>query len=89
MLPNCKQIAEQASENIDTPLTGMAWVKLKLHLLICKHCNRYVNQIELSSKTVEAMNTDCEPNEIVKKNVEECYRELHVKQSTGGNKTAG
>ena len=77
MLPNCKQIAEQASQHLDTPLTGMAWLKMQIHLLMCKHCSRYSEQIGLSSQTVEAIDNEIEPNESVKKNVEECYRELH------------
>lgn len=82
MLPNCKQISEQASENIDTPLTGMAWFKHKVHLLMCKHCGRYVNQLELSSETVRSLDNQVPPNEEVKKNVEEKYRELHCNDSS-------
>ncbi len=85
MLPNCKQVAEQASENLDTPLTGMAWLKLKIHLLMCKHCGRYVDQLALSSETVAALDNDVEPNESVKATVEEQYRELHCEGTS--NKT--
>lgn len=82
MLPNCKQIAEQASENLDSPLTGMAWFKHKVHLLMCKHCARYVDQLELSKKTVSSLDGHVVPNEQVKKNVEEKYRDLHCNNST-------
>ena len=81
MLPNCKQIAEQASENIDTPLTGMARFKHKIHLLMCKHCERYVNQLELSSKTIASLEEHSKTNETVKRKVEEQYRDLHCGDS--------
>ncbi len=85
MLPNCKQIAEQASENIDEPLTGMAWFKHKVHVLMCKHCARYVNQMELSSKTVSSLDEQITPNQDVKKHVEEKYRDIHCGDSSHDN----
>ncbi|MBV1909998.1 MAG: hypothetical protein KUG78_11895 [Kangiellaceae bacterium] len=80
MLPNCKQMAELASKNLDTPLTGMAWLKRKIHMLMCKHCSRYSDQIKLSSKTVSTLDLDLPINEDVKKNVEKTYQELHCRK---------
>jgi predicted anti-sigma-YlaC factor YlaD len=86
ILHKCKQVAEQASENLDTPLTGMACFKLKVHLMMCKHCSRYLEQIALSSKTVRAIEQSNEPNSSVRKNVEARYRALHCQQKSQQSK---
>ena len=86
MLPNCKQIAELASENLDTPLTGIARLKMKIHLMMCKHCGTYVHQMQLSSKTIGFMDTHSGPNDNVKDHVEKHYREIHCGQASDGSK---
>lgn len=81
MLPDCKKISELCSENIDEPLTGMNWLKVKFHLMLCAYCRRYGEQIELSSKTVESLEQQAQPNEEVRKTVESGYRELHCQNN--------
>jgi len=78
MLPSCREIAEQTSENIDEPLTGLRWLKMKIHLFICINCRRYKEQIGLSSKLVSSFEQN-EPNEQLQADVEACYEELHCK----------
>ena len=77
MLPNCKQIAEQTSENIDEPLKGTRWLNMKFHMLMCAFCRRYGNQMALSSKSVEYLTQKNKPSEETRINVENCYSELH------------
>jgi len=79
MLPSCREIAEQASENIDKPLTGIRWLKMKLHLFICVNCRRYKEQINLSSKVVKSFEQSEEPNKQLQANITACYEELHCK----------
>lgn len=40
----CKEIVEIVASNQE--LTLMKKVELKLHLLMCKHCNAYVEQLK-------------------------------------------
>jgi hypothetical protein len=82
MLPTCKQVSEQSSENIDEPIRGFKWFKMKLHLLICIYCRRYQKQIELSSQTVKVMDEKVDVNQDVKNNVESAYKELHGNKNT-------
>ncbi len=77
MLPNCKQVAEQVSENIDQPLTGMRWLKFKWHLLLCAYCRRYNKQLVISSKTVESMGDELQPSQVLRENVTRSYQEIH------------
>ena len=75
MLPTCKQVAEQLSENIDQPVRGFKWLKLKLHLIMCKYCRLYGVQIELSSKTIKSLEEKTFPSEAVKEKALVHYRE--------------
>ncbi len=52
MLPSCKEVAQLASENIDTPVKGNRWLKMKLHLMMCTYCRRYNKQMNLTQETI-------------------------------------
>ncbi len=77
MLPNCKEIAELASENIDTPIKGSLWLKMKLHLMMCTVCRRYKKQMEITHETIcELKHAESEEvKERIHKNVEANYKE--------------
>lgn len=55
MLPSCKEVVQMLSENMDQPIMGYRKFKLKLHLIMCKHCRRYGEQLELADKTFEVI----------------------------------
>lgn len=78
MLPTCKQVAEQLSENIDQPVKGLKWLKLKLHLLICVYCRRYGKQLELSSKTINLVDTkEYQPDQALKEIMMQRFKDCH------------
>ena len=77
MLPSCKEVAEHISENIDKPLSGMKWLKMKLHLAMCQYCRRYGQQIELSSQTVKSMAEEKQPSEELHECVKSKFNEIH------------
>ncbi len=79
MLPNCKQVAEQVSENIDQPLTGVRWLKFKMHLLLCAYCRRYNQQLGIAVKTVGSPEVGDQPSEELRENVTRSYKEFHCK----------
>lgn len=87
MLPNCREVAEQLSENIDKPLTGMRWLKLKLHLLMCSYCRRYSKQIDLSAKTVKLNEKSIKPNEVLKQKLLQEYRECYGDKKHSGDES--
>lgn len=55
MLPSCKQVTEMLSENLDQPISGYRRFKLKLHLMMCRYCRRYGDQLSLASRTFELL----------------------------------
>ena len=43
---SCKQASQIISQSLDRPLTMRERFALKLHLLICKYCKRFSQQIQ-------------------------------------------
>jgi len=46
---SCRQVYEKASDFIDQPPGPWMKIKLRLHLIICKHCRRYMRQLGMAS----------------------------------------
>lgn len=42
---SCKEVAHLASQAFDTPLTWRQRWGMRLHLLVCQLCRRYVDQL--------------------------------------------
>ena len=84
MLPSCKEVAEQVSQNIDEPLTGSKWLKLKFHLLICAYCRRYGDQMALSSKTVESLGQNNQPSDEQCQKAEKTFKDVHCEHKHSG-----
>jgi len=49
---SCKEITEKASDYLDKDLPFFTRLKVKMHLRICVHCKRYVEQLQL---TIQAL----------------------------------
>jgi predicted anti-sigma-YlaC factor YlaD len=77
MLPTCRQVAEQLSENLDQNVTGVKWFKLKIHLLMCKYCRQYGKQLDLSSKTINLAEPKVKPSEEFKDKMVQQYKDCH------------
>ncbi|WP_223670598.1 zf-HC2 domain-containing protein [Kangiella shandongensis] len=43
---SCKQIVEHGSDYIEKDMGFWRKVEMKLHLMICVHCRRYVRQLK-------------------------------------------
>jgi len=84
MLPSCREVAEQLSENMDQPVRGLRWVKLKLHFLICGACRRYEDQLELTTKTINLVNSESQPSDQLKQKLMQVYREREQKNDEPG-----
>ncbi|MGX5175459.1 anti-sigma factor family protein [Aliikangiella sp. IMCC44653] len=74
MMPTCKQVAEQLSHNIDTPITGLKRMKLKLHLIMCRLCRRYQKQINISAQSIRLVNQHKVPDSHLKLTMLNLYK---------------
>jgi len=86
MLPTCRQVAEQLSYNLDQPATGVKWLKLQFHLLMCQYCRLYGKQIKLSSKIINLITAKVKPSEKFKDEMVQHYRDCHHHNSNGEKK---
>ena len=43
---NCKQASQIISQSLDRPLTLRERLALKFHLIICKYCKRFSQQLQ-------------------------------------------
>jgi len=51
-LLTCKQVSDTASDLLEGPTTLSQDIRLRLHLMICIHCRRYLKQLRLSTGVV-------------------------------------
>jgi len=49
---SCKEITENANSYIDKELPFFTRMKVKLHLSMCIHCKRYVEQLNMTIRTL-------------------------------------
>ncbi|MGE3720107.1 MAG: anti-sigma factor [Bauldia sp.] len=45
MMLKCREVSELASRYVDHDLGMMTRAQIRLHLMMCKHCTRYVRQL--------------------------------------------
>lgn len=48
----CRDIAEQVTEHLEGQGSRLERLRFRLHLLLCRHCRTYVDQIE---QTIRAL----------------------------------
>ena len=51
----CKEIIELTSKEMDTSLSWITRMEMKLHFLMCKTCSRYAKQLRFMSKVLGAL----------------------------------
>lgn len=47
MMPSCKHVSERASDYLDGVGEPFERMMLRVHLLLCKHCRRFMHQFRL------------------------------------------
>ena len=48
-MKTCQQVHEQATELLDGQLPFMARLEMRMHLLLCTHCQRFVHHLRALS----------------------------------------
>lgn len=52
---NCKQVSELSSRSMDSRLPWGKRMQMKLHLMMCKACQQYLEQLKFIQKSAKAM----------------------------------
>ncbi|MGD8558967.1 MAG: zf-HC2 domain-containing protein [Gammaproteobacteria bacterium] len=55
---SCKEITENANSYLDRELPFFTRMKVKLHLKMCVHCRRYVDQLQMTIEALKSMKPD-------------------------------
>ena len=59
---SCKQASQVISQSLDRPLTMRERFALNLHLLICKYCKRFSQQLQTLRVAMNTMVSSIESN---------------------------
>ena len=54
---SCKDITEHASAYLDKEISITTRFSMRLHLYMCMHCRRYMDQLQITIQTLGRMNT--------------------------------
>lgn len=68
----CKEIIELSSKNMDASLPWVTRMEMKLHLLLCKTCHRYAQQLMVMQKAlgmIENHRAPCQLSEQAKQRI--------------------
>jgi len=66
---SCKQTIELTSKNLDSTLLWHQRFSMKLHLMVCHNCRRYMKQLKFLQKVMNSMdeqNSDIQLSEQAK-----------------------
>ncbi|MCI0507854.1 MAG: zf-HC2 domain-containing protein [Gammaproteobacteria bacterium] len=55
---NCKDITKKANGYLDKELPYFTRLQVKLHLLVCVHCQRYINQLRATIRALGKLKKD-------------------------------
>jgi hypothetical protein len=62
---SCKQASQIISQSLDRPLTMRERFALRLHLLICKYCKRFSQQLQTLRVALRQMTSSIESNSTI------------------------
>lgn len=74
---NCREVTEKASDYLDQALPWRQRLGMRVHLLMCQHCRRYVRQLHAIAKALGLMPAREVPEETVNKQVEALKKALN------------
>lgn len=78
-MPSCKDLTEHASEYVDRAIPWWKRPGYWLHLAMCVHCRRYIDQLKLTIKTI-GKSAEATPPSVSPEHVQDIVKKL--KQST-------
>jgi anti-sigma factor ChrR (cupin superfamily) len=74
---SCKEITEKANSYLDKELPFYTRMQVKLHLMMCVHCQRYIHQLRATINALGKLKKDTPVSEHV---VDDIVTSLHQMQ---------
>lgn len=63
---SCKETSQLLSQSLDRQLTLRERFALQFHLMLCKYCKRFSQQLQIIRVSVKALIDDVEKNDTIK-----------------------
>jgi hypothetical protein len=79
MMPSCKEITEKSSDYLERNLPWWKRPGYWMHLAMCVHCRRYIDQLKLTIATL-SKSPEATPPSVSAEHVQEIVKKM--KQST-------
>ncbi len=62
----CWEMSEMGSDIIDQELSFNSRMAVMMHIGMCRHCRRYIKQLNLTSGVLKTLSLPAEPEEIAR-----------------------
>lgn len=84
LMPSCKDITKHSSDYLDRQLPWWERIGYWLHLMMCVHCRRYLEQFKLTIRTLGKIQ-EASPPDVSKQQVQDIVEQLqkeHLQKQT-------
>ena len=61
---NCREVTRQADQYIEGGLTRRQRFAMRLHLMMCRHCQRYIRQMRALLRAIPGMHREASDEEV-------------------------
>lgn len=55
---SCREVTQSAGDYLDSDVSWSRRMQIRLHLAMCRHCRRYVEQLAISIKALRGIKED-------------------------------
>jgi predicted anti-sigma-YlaC factor YlaD len=63
----CREVTELANAYLDGELRLMTRLQMRVHLMMCKHCPKYIDQLASTTKLLRALPSDAPSSDVEEK----------------------
>ena len=63
---NCREVVDGADQLLDGSMSRRQRLAIKMHLLMCRHCRRYVRQLRTLVRAIPFMHSKASDAEVAK-----------------------
>lgn len=74
---SCKDVSHKASDYLDRNLPWRTRLGMRMHLLICVHCRRYVQQLGVTIRSIGGLRQAPEPDQQQVDDIASMLRQQH------------
>lgn len=72
---NCQQVTERASDYLDEALPFSGRLQMRLHLMLCHHCRRYLRQLRATVRAMSGLSETEVPEDTVRQVLQRLRKE--------------